>query len=168
MNPMWEAAMSTTIIQEFRADHQRIVGALVRLRQAITKGDIPEVRRILGSADGLLGAHFKFEELHLYPALTGFVGEDGVRQLVREHDSIFQGVGNLVVLAGKETWSDAERKSALESLGLVKDHPAHCDDLCQYIAHLPVDEQAALLDHMQALRLQRTTFSEYAVERRRE
>ena len=107
--------MSTTIIQEFRADHQRIRGTLVRLRQAITKGDIPEVRRILGSADGLLGSHFKFEELHLYPALTGFVGEDGVRQLIREHDSIFRGVGNLAALAGKETWSDAERKSALES-----------------------------------------------------
>jgi hypothetical protein len=167
MNPVWEAAMSTTIIQEFRADHQRIVGAIVRLRQAITKGEIPEVRRILGSAEGLLGAHFKFEELHLYPALTGFVGEDGVRQLIREHDSIFQGVGNLTALARKETWSDTERKSALESLGLIGDHPATCDDLCQYIAHLPTGEQAALLDHMQALRLQRITFSGYAVERRR-
>ena len=159
--------MSSTIIQEFRADHQRIRGTLVRLRQAITKGDIPEVRRLLGSADGLFGSHFKFEELHLYPALTGFVGEDGVRQLIREHDSIFQGVENLAALAGKETWSDAERKSALESLGLVKDHPAHCDDLCQYIAHLPVGEQAALLDHMQAIRLQKPTFSGYSVERRR-
>lgn len=156
----------TTIIQEFRGDHQRIRGTLVRLKQAITKGDIPEVRRILGSADGLLGAHFKFEERHLYPALTGFVGEDGVQQLIREHDSIFRGVGRLAELAGKETWSDAERTSALESLALIGDHPENCDDLCQYIAHLPVGEQAALLDHMQRIRLQRTTFSEYAVERR--
>ena len=159
--------MSTTIIQEFRADHQRIRGTVVRLRQAITKRDIPEVRRILGSADALLGSHFKFEELHLYPALTGFVGEDGVRQLVREHDSIFRGVGNLAALAGEETWSDAEHKSALESLGLIGDHPENCDDLCQYIAHLPVGEQAALLDHMQAIRLQKPTFSGYSVERRR-
>ena len=159
--------MSTTIIQEFRADHQRIMGALVRMRQAITKGDIPEVRRILDSADGLLGSHFKFEELHLYPALTGFVGEDGVRQLIREHDSIFQGVGDLAALARKETWSDAERSSALESLGLVGDHPENCDDLCQYIAHLPASEQAALLDRMQAIRLERPTFSGYSAERRR-
>lgn len=159
--------MSTAIIQEFRADHQRIRGTLVRLRQAITKKEIPEVRRILGSADALLGSHFKFEELHLYPALTGFVGEDGVRQLVREHDSIFEGVGRLAALAAKETWSDAERTSALESLALIGDHPENCDDLCQYIAHLPVGEQAALLDHMQAIRLQKPTFSGYSVERRR-
>ena len=137
------------------------------MRQAITKGDIPEVRRILDSADGLLGSHFKFEELHLYPALTGFVGEDGVRQLIREHDSIFQGVGDLAALARKETWSDAERSSALESLGLVGDHPENCDDLCQYIAHLPASEQTALLDRMQAIRLERPTFSGYSVERRR-
>jgi hypothetical protein len=159
--------MGTTIIQEFRADHQRIRGTLVRLRQAITKGDIPEVRRLLGSADGLLGSHFKFEERHLYPALTGLVGEDGVRQLIREHDSIFRGVGDLAALAAKDTWSDGERTAALDSLALIGDHPENCDDLCQYIAHLPGSEQAALLDHMQALRLQRITFSEYAVERRR-
>ncbi len=159
--------MSTTIIQEFRADHQRIRGALVRLRQAITKADIPGVRRILRSADGLLGSHFKFEELHLYPALTGFVGEDGVRQLLREHDSIFQGVGNLAALAAKEAWSDGERGSALESLALIGDHPENCDDLCQYIAHLPGGEQTALLDHMQAIRRERPAFSEYSIERRR-
>ena len=157
----------STIIQEFRADHQRIRGTLVRLRQAITTGDIPEVRRLLGAADGLLGAHVKFEELHLYPALNGFVGEDGVQQLIREHDSMFQGVGDLAVLAAKDTWSDAERRSALESLALIAYHPENCDELCQYVAHLPTGEQSTLLDRMQALRLQRTTFSEYALERRR-
>jgi hypothetical protein len=157
----------STIIQEFRADHQRIRGTLVRLRQAITKGDIPEVRRLLGAADGLLGAHIKFEELHLYPALASFVGEDGVQQLIREHDSMFQGVGSLAALAGKEAWSDGERTSALESLVLIAYHPENCDDLCQYIAHLPAGEQSALLDRMQAIRLQKPTFSGYSVERRR-
>jgi hypothetical protein len=155
----------STIIQEFRADHQRIRGTLVRLRQAITTGDIPEVRRLLGAADGLLGAHVKFEELHLYPALTVFVGEDGVQQLIREHDSMFQGVAILSRLAAMETWSDAERRSALESLALIAYHPENCDELCQYVAHLPTGEQSALLDRMQALRLQRTTFAAYALER---
>jgi hypothetical protein len=157
----------STIIQEFRADHQRIRGTLVRLRQAITTGDLPEVRRLLGAADGLLGAHVKFEELHLYPALTVFVGEDGVQQLIREHDSMFQGVGDLADLAAKDTWCDAERRSALASLALIAYHPENCDELCQYVAHLPGSEQAALLDHMQALRLQRITFSGYSIERRR-
>lgn len=157
----------STIIQEFRADHQRIRGTLVRLRQAVTTGDIPEVRRLLGSADGLLGAHVKFEELHLYPALAVFVGEDGVEQLIQEHDSMFRGIGDLAVLAAKDTWSDAERRSALESLALIAYHPEKCDELCQYVAHLPTGEQSALLDRMQALRLQRITFSGYAVERRR-
>lgn len=157
--------MSSTIIQEFRADHQRIRGTLVRLRQAITTGDIPEVRRLLGAADGLLGAHVKFEELHLYPALTVFVGEDGVQQLIREHDSMFQGVAILSRLAAMETWSDAERRSALEGLALIAYHPENCDELCQYVAHLPAGDQTALLDRMQALRLQRTTFAAYALER---
>lgn len=157
----------STIIQEFRGDHQRIRGTLVRMRQAVTTGDIPAVRRLLGAAEGLLGAHVKFEEVHLYPALAVFVGEDGVQQLIREHDKMFQGVESLAALAAKDTWSDAERRSALESLALIAFHPENCDELCQYVAHLPGSERAALLDHMQALRLQRTTFSEYALERRR-
>ena len=157
----------STIIQEFRADHQRIRGTLVRLRQAIRKADIPEVRRILGAADGLLGAHVKFEELHLYPALTVFVGEEGVQQLIREHDSMFQGVGILARLAAMETWSVSERRSALESVALIAYHPENCDELCQYVAHLPAGEQSTLLDRMQALRLQRITFSGYSIERRR-
>jgi len=157
----------TTIVREFRADHQRIRGALVRLRQAVTKGDLPEVRKILGSADVLLGAHVKFEELHLFPALTGFVGEEEIQRLLREHDRMFHGVGNLAALAGKDEWSDGERTSALESLASIGDHPQHCDDLCQCIVHLPVDEQAALLERMQALRFLRPTFLAYAIERRR-
>jgi hypothetical protein len=157
----------TTIVREFRADHQRIRGALIRLRQAVMKGDIPEVRRVLGAADVLLGAHVKFEELHLFPALAGFVGEEELQQILREHDRMFQGVGRLAALAGKGEWSDGERAAALESLVAIGDHPQRCDDLCQCIAHLPAGEQVALLDRMQALRLQRTTFLTYAAERRR-
>jgi len=88
-----------------------------------------------------------------------------VQQLIREHDSMFQGVEDLAVLAAKDTWSDAERRSALESLAMIAYHPENCDDLCQYVAHLPAGEQAALMDRMQALRLQRTTFAAYALER---
>jgi hypothetical protein len=69
--------MQTILIQEFRADHQRITGSLRRLRQAILQGGVPQVRTILGGADTLLGAHIKFEERHLYPALSGFIGDGG-------------------------------------------------------------------------------------------
>ncbi len=157
----------STIIQEFRADHQRIRGTLVRLRQAVTTGDLPDVRRLLGSAEGLLGAHVKFEELHLYPALAVFVGEDGVQQLIREHDRMFQGVADLAALAAKAAWSEAERRSALASLAMIAYHPENCDELCQYVAHLPAAEQSTLLDRMQALRLQKPTFSGYSAERHR-
>ena len=78
---------------------------------------------------------------------------------------MFQGVAILSRLAAMETWSDAERRSALESLALIAYHPENCDELCQYVAHLPTGEQSALLDRMQALRLQRTTFAAYALER---
>jgi len=104
----------TILIQEFRADHQRITGSLLRLRQAILQGDIPQVRAILGGAETLLGAHFKFEELHLYPAVAGFIGDGNVQQLIREHDSIFEGVGALIKLAQQTGWSEGDRKAALD------------------------------------------------------
>jgi hypothetical protein len=157
--------MTTMLIQEFRADHQRITGALLRLRQAILQRDVPLVRTILGGADTLLGAHFKFEERHLYPALTGFVGEDGVQQLIREHDSIFRGVGDLIGLAQQAAWADAERSAALESFGLVGNHPENCDNLCCYIERLPTTQQESLLAEMTAIRRERPAFSAYAIER---
>ncbi len=156
----------TTLIHEFRADHQRITGSLLRLRQAILQGDVQGVRGILAGADTLLGAHFKFEERHLYPALAGFVGDAGVRELIREHDGVFEGVGALITRAQKTGWSDGDRAAALESLGLVGEHPAHCDDLCRFIEQLPTQQQEALLAHLQAVRQERPAFSAYAAERR--
>jgi hypothetical protein len=158
--------METMLIREFRADHQRIVGSLLRLKQAILQVDVPQVRTILGGADTLLGSHFKFEELHLYPALSGFIGDGGVQQLLREHDDIFRGVGELLALTHKASWSDAERDAAMRSFELVGDHPENCDDLCRYIERFPTSQQDALLGVMQAIRRERPDFSTYAIERR--
>jgi hypothetical protein len=157
--------METLLIQEFRSDHQRITGSLLRLRTAIQQRDVPQVRAILGGAESLLGAHFKFEERHLYPALAGFVGDGGVRQLIREHDDIFRGVGELIELARISAWTDEDKNAALKSFGLVGEHPENCDDLCRYIAQLPTAQQDSLLDLMQAIRRERPAFSAYAVER---
>lgn len=157
--------MGTGLIQEFRADHQRITGSLLRLRKAIQHGDIPQVRAILGGADTLLGAHFKFEERHLYPALAGFVGDGGVRQLIHEHDDIFRGVGELIELARQTAWTDGDKDAALKAFGLVGDHPENCDDLCRYIVQLPAAQQDTLLARMQAIRQERPAFSAYAAER---
>lgn len=160
--------METILIQKFRPDHQRITGSLLRLRQAILQGDVPQVRTLLGGADTLLGAHFKFEERHLYPALSGFVGDGGVQQLIREHDSIFQGIGELIGLAQKACWSEGDRDAALKGFGLVGDHPEHCDNLCRYIEQLPPAQQEVLLGLMRAIRRERPAFSAYARERRAE
>jgi hypothetical protein len=157
--------MPTSLIQEFRADHQRIMGSLLRLRQVILKSDVPQARTILGAADTLLAAHFKFEERHLYPALSGYVGEGGVQQLIREHDAVFQGVGELIGLAQKAGWSEGDRDAALKGLGLVGDHPEHCDDLCRHIELLLPAQQDALLALMQTIRRERPAFSAYAIER---
>ena len=157
--------METMLIQEFRADHQRIRGALLRLHRAILQGDVPLVRTILGSADTLLGAHFKFEERYLYPALSGFIGDDGVRQMIREHDSIFRGVGDLIGLAQKPAWAETERAEALESLGLVGDHPENCDNLCRFIERLPAIQQESLLAEMRKMRQERPAFTAYGIER---
>ena len=63
------------LIQEFHTGHQKVVTALFELREAIAHRDIARVRSILGAAEGLVGPHFKFEELHLYPALERFLGD---------------------------------------------------------------------------------------------
>jgi hypothetical protein len=119
--------METMLIREFRADHQRITGSLLRLKQAILQVDVPQVPRILGGADTLRGAHFKFEELHLYAAVSRVIGGSGVQQLLREHDDIFRGVGELLALTSKASWSDAgDTARAPQFLGVCR--RASCRD----------------------------------------
>ena len=59
-----------------------------------------------------------------------------------------------------------DRDAALKGLGLVGDHPEHCDDLCRHIEQLPPGQQETLLALMQAIRRERPAFSAYAIERR--
>ncbi len=158
--------METKLIREFRADHQRITGMLVRLHRAIQQGDLPLVRTILAGADSLLAAHFKFEERHLYPALTGFIGASGVRDMLCEHDGVFQGVGELIGLTQRTAWAAAEQAAELESFGRLGEHPEHCDSLSRFIEQLPPSQQDSLLSKMEAIRRERPAFSAYAIERR--
>ena len=75
-----------TLLGEFHSDHAKVVQALIDLRHAIQARDPLRVRRTLNEANKLVGPHFKFEEQHLYPSLTEFVGEAGVQRLLTEHD----------------------------------------------------------------------------------
>lgn len=153
------------LMQEFHADHQKVVGALFELRQAIAGSDIGRVRFILNGAEDLVGPHFKFEELYLYPALEQFLGESYIKRLVNEHDGVFRSVRHIARLAGKDSWSDNERRSAEANLDLIYEHPISCDGLSLWMERLSPEEQQQLLDKMQEVRRQGTGFSEYYVER---
>jgi hypothetical protein len=158
--------MATRLIHEFHGDHQKVVGALLELRQAIAATDLARIRSILASAEGLLGPHFKFEELHLYPALEGFLGESGVKRLLNEHDGVFRSLKRIVELAQKDAWSEADRRSAQENLGLIYEHPVSCDGLSLWLERLPEEQSLQLSELLAAVRKQGTSFSEYDRERR--
>ncbi len=153
------------LIQEFHADHQKVVGALFELRQAISRRDILRVRAILCATEEVAGPHFKFEELYLYPSLERFLGEVYAKRLVNEHDGIFRSVRRIAQLAQQESWSDADYESALANLELIYEHPIACDGLSLWMERLSIAEQQDLFDRMQEVRKQGTLLSEYYRER---
>jgi hypothetical protein len=154
-----------SLIQEFHADHQKVVNALFDMRQAIAAREVGRVRSILAVAEKLVGPHFKFEELYLYPALEPFLSEGRIKRLLNEHDGIFRGVRHIAKLAQKDTWLDADAHSAMENLEVIYDHPVTCDGLSLWIEKLPSERQEELYYQMQECRRQGTTFSEYYRER---
>jgi hypothetical protein len=158
--------MGGDLIKELHADHQQVVTALLGLRQAITDTNIPRVRSILETAEGWLGPHFKFEELHLYPALEPFLGGHGVTRLGREHDDVFQNVGKIAQLAQKDEWSEQDYQSAQESLQLIYEHPISCDGLSLWMERLPSAQHRHPYEKTQEIRKHGTSFSDYARERR--
>ena len=154
-----------SLIQEFHSDHQKVVGALFELRQAIAARSIPRIREILEAAEALVGPHFKFEELYLYPALERFLGEASVKRMLVEHDGIFRSVGRIAHLAQKDSWSEADVESATANLNLIYEHPIACDGLSLWMERFPAEEQNDLLEKMQGVRSQGTRLSDYRRER---
>ena len=154
-----------SLIGEFHGDHQKVVGALFDLRMAIATRDITRIREILGAAETLVGPHFKFEELYLYPSLERFLGEASVKRLLTEHDGVFRSVARIAQLAQKERWSDTDAQSAQANLELVYEHPIACDGLSLWIERLSAEEQQELLDKLQEMRKQGTKLFEYYRER---
>lgn len=154
-----------SLIQEFHSDHQKVVGALCALRQSIAEGDIPQVRRILCAAEELVGPHFKFEELYLYPALEPFLGESYTKKLYNEHDGVFRSIRRIAQLAQLESWSESDHQSAATNLELIYEHPIACDGLSLWMEKLPDAEQQGLFEKMREVRRQGTSLSEYYRER---
>ncbi len=154
-----------SLIQEFHSDHQKVVGALFDLRQAIATREIGRVRAILDAAEGLVGPHFKFEELYLYPSLERFLGESYVKKLLNEHDGVFRSVRRIAQLAKKDSWSQDERRSAEANLELIYEHPISCDGLSLWMERLPQGDQQELFEKLQSVRRQGTRLSEYYLER---
>ena len=154
-----------TLTEEFHSDHTKVVEALMELKGGIETRDPARVRATLGEANKLVGPHFKFEEHHLYPRLTEFLGEARVQKLLTEHDGVFRGVTALVALAQKDAWTEADARSAAANLDLIWEHPITCDGLSLYIERLPPKVQASLLEQMEEKRRQGTTLLEYRQER---
>ena len=153
------------LINEFHADHQHVVAALFELRQAIAERNVPGVRQILGAAEGLVGPHFKFEELYLYPALEPFLGEAYGKRLLNEHDGIFRSIRKIAQLSQSDSWDDAQYQSAMANLELIYEHPISCDGLSLWIERLPESRREGLLQKMLDTRKQGTRLSEYYRER---
>ena len=153
------------VIREFHLDHKKVLQALTDLRQSIANRNINQVRAIVDGAEQILGTHFKFEELYLYPALQPFLGEGYVKKLVNEHDGIFRSVGRIAELARKQEWTDAESESAATNLDLIYEHPIGCDGLSLWIERLSTEQQDGLFRQFEKVREEGTKFSDYRLER---
>ena len=153
------------LIAQFHTEHRQVVDALIELRHAIRARDVGRVQSILTEAEGLVGPHFKFEELYLYPALEPFFGEAYGKQLLNEHDGVFRSIRKIAELAQKSPWDNADYASALANLELIYEHPISCDGLSLWIERLPAKDQEELFQKMLAVRKQGTKLSEYYRER---
>lgn len=155
-----------TLVGEFHADHTKVMRALMALRSAIKERNPAGVREILGEANKLIGPHFKFEELYLYPSLLPYLGRGGVNRLLTEHDGVFRGVAALLEMTNQDTWSQDEADMASDILEqTIWEHPITCDGLSLLVEMLPEEVQASHLCQMEELRKEGRTLLEYRQER---
>jgi len=119
----------------------------------------------LAGAEGLVGSHFKFQELCLYPAIEPCVGKAYGKRLLNEHDGVFRSTRKIADLVQKDSWTEADDVSALANLDLLYEQPISCEGLSLWIERLSAEDQEDLFQKMVAVRKQGTKLFEYYRER---
>ena len=76
--------LTINVLAELENEHNDIKNTLLDIGESFEKGELLTGMKLLGSINGLVGAHMKFEDDILYPMLRRSFGES-IDSLIDEH-----------------------------------------------------------------------------------
>ncbi len=65
--------LTIDVLAELENEHKKIRNTMLDIGESFEKGNLLSGMKLLGSINGLVGAHMKFEDDILYPMLRRFV-----------------------------------------------------------------------------------------------
>jgi hypothetical protein len=130
----------------FRGEHREIRDALLDLAEAFAARDRSRIGSLLNQTAALTGPHFRYEEEALYPGLVEIFGPDYIEKLLGDHDVAIATARKLVELAGQESLSDRDVRTAIAYVRSILPHVSDCDGLSIMVERLPERKVQAVFD----------------------
>jgi len=79
--------LTIDVLAELENEHKKIRNTMLDIGESFEKGNLLSGMKLLGSINGLVGAHMKFEDDILYPMLRRSFGES-IDSLIDEHTEV--------------------------------------------------------------------------------
>ncbi|KXB06077.1 hypothetical protein AKJ53_01430 [candidate division MSBL1 archaeon SCGC-AAA382F02] len=137
------------LIEEFSKDHYTVMEKLNSIADAADNQDEARIRTLAKELDELLGPHFYFEEMDLYPATKRFVGEERVEEYIEDHEPVAPTLENLKEL---EEISPEKAEEIKDKLTSFYKHVNDCEGTTVLVDALLEEEKNELASKFEKYR----------------
>ncbi len=154
-------------VEGFRNEHREARDILLGMTQAFRDKDASRFGELMNQMNADLGAHMRYEEETMYPALVGFFGPGYIKKMLEDHDRMLGVAGRLMELAGHDPMTDEDAAEVERLLQGQLPHVSDCDGLAIIIEALPEDQQRAIVESRDRCIADGLTVMEWAERRGR-
>ncbi len=154
-------------VEGFRDEHREARDILLGMIQAFRDRDGARFGELMNKMNADLGAHMRYEEETMYPALTSFFGPEYIEKMVEDHDRMLGAAGRLMELASHDPITEADGDEAERLLRGRLPHVTDCDGLAIIIETLPEESQRAIVESRDRCVAEGLTAMEWAERRGR-
>jgi hypothetical protein len=131
-------------LRAFKQEHQVILDLLLELRRLVKEGK--QCSGTVKKLDEVMGPHFQVEEEALYPMLKDYVGEEGVRKLLKEHEGAYEAMHLLAANAGDAIWVKNNGEKVVSIMHGMFMHVTSCDGLSIIIERFSSEQKRILAE----------------------
>ena len=151
--------VNADLFEAFHQDHALLGKGLHAIRTKLSGGDIKAAQAAARRLHADAGAHIAFEEADFYPALAPFLSAEEITAMYEHHDEGLALVKGMISLTETDL-SSTDTDSLLKRIDVFEAHISECGELFGAMGGLSKEQQALLLEKLEAWRKKAPSWTE--------